>query len=352
MNRATRLSGLSPAWLLACAVIYAVLLHSAVARLPSSIAELDGSLTPRTIHTPRHQSLLARDVRIEGFRTDTEQDLVVDTVHPSFTWQLDAELGIDGELRTGVYQVRYELDVVLASSTSSSSVQSVATNRSTHVVHTGPALLPDRRYTWRLRYLSSTGSLSEWAQGSFRTGLMPGASNVSPFDGVWIGSQSINMNQLRREFTVPAGVQSATVFLSGMGLYELYVNGQRVDETRRLDPGWTEYELRVLYVSFDVTALLQAGQLNCVGVMLGNGWYAPEQWFMVQHPEYGPPRLLLQLNLHLTNGSVVTVVSDELWTGREGPISHDGIYWSALTTAQLTSVAAAPTALASVALTR
>ena len=213
------------------------------------------------------------------------------------------------------------------------SIQSHPTNRSTHVRYTALALKADRRYNWRLRYQSSTGHWSEWAKGSFRTGLMPATAAESPFDGVWIGSRAIHMNQLRREFTVPASLQTATVSLSGLGLYELYVNGQPVDATRRLDPAWTEYGLRVLYVSFDVTQLLKAGGMNCVGVMLGNGWYAPEQWgiwspVMVGHPEYGPPRLLLQLNLHLSNGSVLSLVSDEQWMGREGPIIHDGIYWS------------------------
>ena len=319
--------------------LFFILLLLVAHRCPVAVVSL--ALTP----------LLPRDVRIEGLRTNTERDLVVDVARPAFSWHLDTEVAGRGEVVPGVHQVRYELDIALAHNRSSNTrcsahshsnsdphsssfhaLDSVATARTTHVRHNGPALQPDCRYTWRLRYQSSTGRLSEWAEGFFRTGLMPALNSVSPFEGVWIGSRAIHMNQLRREFAVPASLQSASVFLSGIGLYELYVNGQRVDDSRRLDPGWTEYARRSLYVSFELTGLLTAGQVNCLGVLLGNGWYAAEQWgiwspVMVNHAEYGPARLLLQLNLHLSDGSVQSVLSDEQWKGREGPLVHDGVYF-------------------------
>jgi hypothetical protein len=73
---------------------------------------------------------------------------------------------------------------------------------------------------------------------------------------LWIGSTKINMNELRKEFTVPnaSPIKSAIVYISGIGYYELYLNGNKVDPSRKLDPGWTTYKFRTLFVSFDVTA--------------------------------------------------------------------------------------------------
>jgi alpha-L-rhamnosidase len=64
------------------------------------------------------------------------------------------------------------------------------------------------------------------------------------------------MNELRKEFMVPntSPIKSAIVYISGIGYYELYLNGNKVDPSRKLDPGWTSYEIRTLVVSYDVTA--------------------------------------------------------------------------------------------------
>jgi hypothetical protein len=78
---------------------------------------------------------------------------------------------------------------------------------------------------------------------------------TSNADLLWIGSTEINMNELRKEFNVPnaSPIQSAIVFMTGLGYYEFYLNGNKVDPSRKLDPGWTTYEKRTLIVSYDVT---------------------------------------------------------------------------------------------------
>jgi hypothetical protein len=71
----------------------------------------------------------------------------------------------------------------------------------------------------------------------------------------WIGSIKIHMNELRKEFLVPdkGPIKSAIVYISGIGYYEFYLNGNKVDSSRKLDPGWTAFYKRTLLVSFDVT---------------------------------------------------------------------------------------------------
>ncbi|CAF4645299.1 unnamed protein product, partial [Rotaria magnacalcarata] len=80
----------------------------------------------------------------------------------------------------------------------------------------------------------------------------------------------------------------------GIGYYELHVNGQPVDPSRKLDVGWTTYQQRTLYVSYDMTKFLTVGA-NAIGVFLGQGWYNRQQWIIGPGPrtelstQYGPP---------------------------------------------------------------
>ena len=77
----------------------------------------------------------------------------------------------------------------------------------------------------------------------------------------------------RKEFLIEKKISRARVYVSGLGYYELRLNGQRVGD-HVLDPGWTTYSKRVLYSTYDVTDQLKQGR-NALGVMLGNGWFNP-----------------------------------------------------------------------------
>jgi alpha-L-rhamnosidase len=164
--------------------------------------------------------------------------------------------------------------------------------------------------------------------GQFRTALFNPKDELT---ADWIGSRLINMNELRREFHIPQNILSATVFMSGMGYGTLYVNGINVDPSRRLDPGWTTYTKRVLYVSYNVTQLLTGQSTNCIGVQLGLGFYTNEQWGGGNPPPapevFGPPpRLLLQLNIVLNDHTTMNISTDTTWLGREGAHRKDSVY--------------------------
>ena len=79
---------------------------------------------------------------------------------------------------------------------------------------------------------------------------------------------------LRREFDASKQVRRATVYASGLGFFDLYLNGARVGD-HIMDPALTEYSKLILYVTFDVTRQLRTGR-NALGVVLGNGrFFAP-----------------------------------------------------------------------------
>jgi hypothetical protein len=125
----------------------------------------------------------------------------------------------------------------------------------------------------------------------------------------------------RRDFEVRKPLQRAIVCLSGLGQYELRLNGSRVG-TGVLEPGWTDYRKTVLYNTFDVTALLRQGA-NTLGILLGNGMYNVEKYagrYTKRVGSVGQPKLILQLKLSFTDGSEQLVVSDSSWQTRPGPV--------------------------------
>ncbi|HJN16954.1 MAG TPA: alpha-L-rhamnosidase N-terminal domain-containing protein, partial [Armatimonadota bacterium] len=78
--------------------------------------------------------------------------------------------------------------------------------------------------------------------------------------------------RLRREVEVEPNVLRARAYVTGLGLYELFINGQRVGEDV-FTPGWTHYGKRVQYQTYDVTDLLKPGA-NAIGAQLGAGWFS------------------------------------------------------------------------------
>ena len=123
---------------------------------------------------------------------------------------------------------------------------------------------------------------------------------------------------LRKAFMAAKPIRSATIYVTALGLYELHLNGQRVGD-HVLAPDWTDYNKRVRYQAYDVTALLKPGA-NALGAILANGWYAGhignggfQVWGTV-------PALLAQLEITYTDGTHERVVSDETWKQHASPL--------------------------------
>lgn len=131
---------------------------------------------------------------------------------------------------------------------------------------------------------------------------------------------------LRKRFTLAKEIRSAKVAVCGLGYHELYCNGRKIGE-HRLDPAFTDYDHRALYVCYDLTESLQQGD-NALGVMLGTGWYdmhTRATWNFDRAPWRDRPKLKLQLQVTYTDGSQETIVSNESWRVHTGPIQKDGI---------------------------
>ncbi len=108
------------------------------------------------------------------------------------------------------------------------------------------------------------------------------------------------------------------MFVTALGLYEVELNGQRVGD-QVLSPGWTDYRKRVCYQEFDVTKLVQEGN-NALGAILGDGWYCGYVGWQERQFYGDRPKLLLRLEVALTDGTTLEVLSDGSWSTTTGPI--------------------------------
>lgn len=141
----------------------------------------------------------------------------------------------------------------------------------------------------------------------------------------------------RQNFTVGKKVEKAKAFVTGLGYFELYLNGKKVGDDL-LVPNFTNYTdrpdldqysivvdsefsgYRVMYLAYDVTDRLKEGK-NTVGAILGNGFYDNTTGWTCP---FGTPRLLCQLEITYADGTTETVATDDTWLAAQSGIVVDG----------------------------
>jgi alpha-L-rhamnosidase len=128
----------------------------------------------------------------------------------------------------------------------------------------------------------------------------------------------------RRAFDTVQTVRRATLYVTALGSYRVYLNGSRIGADV-LTPGFTDYRKRVMYQTYDVTNQVVRGT-NVIGALLGDGWYgSPLTW--VGASFFPPPdRFFAQLELEYADGYHVTVVTDDSWKAAASPIIESQIY--------------------------
>jgi len=161
----------------------------------------------------------------------------------------------------------------------------------------------------------------------FETGLMNGFKS-----GNWIGSDdaSIHGLNLSKEINLPQGVQTGRLYLSGLGLYEAYIDDVKVGD-EYLAPGFTNYNYYSQIATHDVTDLLQTAGMHTLRISLGDGWYRGKLGIK-EHGgkanQYGNA-LMAIAELYYTDNSGVEqrVSTDTTWQGTTSQINHSGIYY-------------------------
>lgn len=244
-------------------------------------------------------------------------------VDPDFSWQLkDHSIGV--VQRSWEIQIASSLDKlkgkkvdVWDSGENNSSEQLHIVPPSTITFHDGT------KYWWRVRIRKSDNKLISWSQpASFSIGLSGQSWRADWITADWGNCK--NLPYLRKEFNLKEKPERAVVYLCALGCGDLFVNGKLADESRVLDPAQTNYEQYALYSTYDVTSKLKSGK-NCIGVMLGDGWYHQNKVWG-QGFSYGLPKMRLQLEITYKDEGKEIISSDPTWRWSKGPVTSSNIY--------------------------
>ncbi|RZL14315.1 MAG: alpha-L-rhamnosidase, partial [Pedobacter sp.] len=152
--------------------------------------------------------------------------------------------------------------------------------------------------------------------------------NILPTDGK---KDKYNANNVlpmfRKGFAVNKIVKKATAFISGLGHFEMSLNGEKVGDDF-LAPGWTKYDKEALYVTYDITKQIKNGN-NAIGVMLGNGfYYVPpvKDRYRKLKVAYGFPKMICRVLVEYADGTTENIISNQSWKTDKSPVTFSSIY--------------------------
>ena len=250
--------------------------------------------------------------------------LGIDIQKPRLSWQMLSTVD-------NILQSAYEIKVTDQTSKGKALWNSgkVNSSQSVNVTYDGPALKSMQLVYWQVRVWDNNHKVSDWsAPASWEMGILEPES----WKASWIslGSEkeikgSKPCQYLRKDFnTSNKKIQSARVYVTSLGLYQLFLNGKKVS-TDLFTPGWTSYKNRIQYQTYDVTSMIQ--EKNALGAILGDGWYRGNIGWVSQNGYYGSRlALLAQLQINYTDGTTETIGTDQSWKVSDGPITESDIY--------------------------
>ncbi len=274
--------------------------------------------------------------------------LGVDDIAPKLSWQLCSN---QNETSQSAYQIQVAASMedlsngdILMWNTGK-----VASSTSIQISYAGKALFSAHYYYWKVRVWNQDDEPSDWSEISFwQMGLLTPADWG---DAKWIGLEKQgskenlvpgiffkflpkNFNrkmaanklpQFRKRFSIKNSIHSASIFVAGLGHYEILLNGKNVSNDF-LKAGWTNYEKSIFYNTYDITNQLQQGE-NVLGALLGNGMYnVPNERYFMLLTSFGYPKLIVQVRITYADGSVQEVVSDTTWKVTESPVIFSSIF--------------------------
>ena len=292
-----------------------------------------------------------------------QQQPLIDNSTPQLSWK---NISKDGGGKQSAYRIR----VVKHEGGKSVVVWDsgkVLSDKSLYIPYGGKPLISSCDYSWQVKVWDSNNKASQWSDmARWHTGKFSAEDWKAQWIGVpWQGEDSYdiewakrtennsrpraNLKRIedvvasplfRKEFEVKRRVRSARFYGTGLGYFELYLNGERIGNDY-LSPNQTNYTKRpllgtrsivvedpfneyiVMYLSYDLTPYIQQGN-NCIGAILGNGFYNLMEYWPAM--SYGTPRLFGQIEIEYTDGTREIIATDPSWRCTKSAITADQIY--------------------------
>lgn len=215
-----------------------------------------------------------------------------------------------------------------------------------HLVgYSGPALRQQSVYSWKVRVWDRRGKASRWSPAErIITGVEPDSWGAEWINAPWHEDGAAPDDAapyFRKEFDVRGKVRSATAYVSGLGWFEMYLNGRRVSDDCFV-PAFTDYTrrfglekrslgllnnfrgYRTMYMAYDVTQMLGSGA-NAAGILVGRGYFDSDRPHKRIH-RYGFPRAICRIVIRYEDGTVQAVCSDGSWKAHRSPITFNDLY--------------------------
>ncbi|MDZ7317946.1 MAG: glycoside hydrolase family 78 protein [candidate division KSB1 bacterium] len=252
----------------------------------------------------------------------------IDVLIPRLSWEIVSD---ERNVRQTAFQVRAAAEAAHLTAGKNLLWDSgkIASEQSIQIEYQGPALKSGQRIYWQVRIWDEKDRASNWSKAAFwEMGLL----SPNDWKASWIEpnlEEDLTKSQpcpfLRKEFSLSKKIKAARAYVSSLGLYELYLNGQRVGD-QVLTPGWTSYYRRVQYQTYDITAMLVQGK-NAAGAILGDGWFRGFLSWTPTRNYYGQKlALLAQIQVEYQDGTSEVIGTDESWRASTGPILESDIY--------------------------
>ena len=269
---------------------------------------------------------MATATNIERIRCEyLKNPLGIDVATPRFTWEISADHnGKQTACRLNVATSPQLLKCGKADIWKSGRVNTDISR----MVYQGPALQAHTRYYWQVEVWSNGRKLTSEV-ASFETAKL---SITDWHDAKWISDtfdkEFRKAPLLRKSISLEEkNIKNARLYVSGVGYYEFFINGAHVSD-RKLEPGYTHFDKRVLYSTYDVTSMLQHGE-NVLAAELGNGWLNIQSlsvWEFEKARWRMRPRMIAELRITYNDGTVQTIPTDRTWKTNSGACSFNNLY--------------------------
>lgn len=285
----------------------------------------------------------------------------IDQAEPNLSWTINAAQG-----RRGVLQTAWQILVATSPAQLNSghgdlwNSGKIKSGQMLQIKYAGKSLTSNQQCWWKVRIWDENGRASAWSLPAQWT---MGVLNQRDWTAKWISAKGaekyaplmevtksdfaayryskINWQKnmptpadpnfssmlLRKEFTSAVKPLHCIIHISGLGQYELRINGKKVGDDL-LGPGWSGFDKTVLYNTYDIGSFINKGA-NAIGIILSNGPYniQPDSVRYVKMLNtYGQLKVIAQLRMEYADGSVKTIGTDDSWTVAPGPVTFMNYY--------------------------